>query len=211
MDQVLKVSNLTFAYDANTEFSFPDFSVKSGEQLLILGKSGIGKSTLLHILGMLLKDFSGQYILKGQDIKNLSDRKLTQLRSEYVGLIFQNHHYIKSLSVLDNLLLVNYFNNKPQNKEKAIELAYSLSIEHLLTKKVFELSGGERQRVGIARALMNNPSLVLADEPTANLDDENCFKVYELLKTSCEANDAALVIVTHDQRLKNIIKNHIEL
>ncbi|WP_304237270.1 ABC transporter ATP-binding protein [Jiulongibacter sediminis] len=211
MEDVLRLENLKFSYGVHKTFTFPDLILKQNEQLLILGNSGIGKSTLLHLIAMLLKPESGKILLNGKDTAGLSQKETGHIRAQEVGIVFQQHHFVKSLNVLENLTLVNYFSNKPQNEKKAKDLSRSLQIDHLLKQPIYELSGGEKQRVGIARALMNDPSLVLADEPTASLDDKNCEAVYRLLTESCKRNRAALVIVTHDQRLKSLIPNQLIL
>lgn len=211
MEKVLTTKNLKFSYGVQKTFTFPDFSLGQNEQLLILGNSGIGKSTLLHLMAMLLKPESGKIFLRGNDTTVLSQKEAGQIRAREIGLVFQQHHFVKSLNVLENLTLANYFTNKPQNLEKAKNLSQNLKIDHLFKKPIYQLSGGEMQRVGIARALMNEPSLVLADEPTASLDDKNCEAVYHLLTENCLQNKAALVIVTHDHRLKDLIPNQLIL
>ena len=211
MEEVLSVRNLKFSYGVQKTFTFPDFKLKQNEQLLILGNSGVGKSTLLHLLALLLKPESGKILLRDQEISALSLRETSIIRAKEIGIVFQQHHFVKSLNVLENLTLANYFTRKSQDYHKAKEISENLKIDHLLKRPVYKLSGGELQRAGIARALMNKPSLVLADEPTASLDDKNCESVYKLLTENCRKNNAALVIVTHDQRLKNLISNQLTL
>jgi lipoprotein-releasing system ATP-binding protein len=203
--------NLTFQYNAQKQFSFPDFSCNPKETLLILGNSGRGKTTLLHLLALILPPKSGSIIINGKDVANLSPSAATKARAENIGIIYQKSHFVASLSVLDNLLLANYLADKKQSTERAEELAQSLGFAEHLHKKTSQLSQGEQQRVSIARALMNNPSVVLADEPTSNLDDENCEKVIQLLDNQADKIGAALIIVTHDQRLKDRFQNRIFL
>lgn len=208
---MLACSELSFSYDAKKTFNFPSFSCEKGETLLILGNSGTGKTTLLHLLALLLKPNSGSIKIKEKELALLTAKDASQMRANHLGIIYQKPHFVNSLNVLDNLLLANYLADKKQSKTQARNLAQNLGISELLDKNTSILSGGEQQRVSIARALMNNPDLILADEPTSNLDDENCNKVIELLENQSKNIGAALVIVTHDQRLKDNFKNIITL
>jgi putative ABC transport system ATP-binding protein len=208
---MLTVSNLTFAYNSQKKFSFPSFSCAERETLLILGNSGTGKTTFLHLLALLLRPESGSIKINNQEFAHLNPREATKMRALHLGIIYQKSHFVSSLSVLDNLLVANYLADKNQSKEQAIKLAKSLGFYDLLDKKTNLLSGGEQQRVSIARALMNNPEVILADEPTSNLDDENCEKVIDLLENQSKNIGASLVIVTHDQRLKDKFNNKIIL
>ncbi|WP_373513265.1 ABC transporter ATP-binding protein [Persicitalea sp.] len=194
--------NLTFAYSPQKKFVFPDLRCAEREALLILGQSGSGKTTLLHLLALLLQPQSGEIELNGKSLRNIDVRQAGQVRAQQIGIIYQRAHFVSSLSVLDNILLVNYLADKKQNKEKAIHLAEQLGFDEHLFKKPNQLSQGEQQRASIARALMNDPTVILADEPTASLDDVNCRKVVELLKEQSQSIGASLVVVTHDQRLK---------
>jgi putative ABC transport system ATP-binding protein len=208
---MLACSELSFSYDTKKTFNFPSFSCEKGETLLILGNSGTGKTTLLHLLALLLKPNSGSIKIKEKELALLTAKDASQMRANHLGIIYQKPHFVNSLNVLDNLLLANYLADKKQSKTQARNLAQNLGISELLKKNTSILSGGEQQRVSIARALMNNPDLILADEPTSNLDDENCNKVIELLENQSKNIGAALVIVTHDQRLKDNFKNIITL
>ncbi len=208
---MIQTQNLTFAYSSAKQFSFPDIRCADQETLLILGRSGRGKTTLLHLLALLLSPQAGQIRIGNQDISNLSASEAATFRARHVGLIYQRPHFVRSLSVLDNLVLANYLAGKKSNPEKARELAERLGFAEHLSKKTNQLSLGELQRVGIARALMNEPQVILADEPTSSLDDENCYLVVELLKKQSAHLGASLVVVTHDGRLKDIFPNRVEL
>lgn len=208
---MLFVQNLSFNYPKGASFHFPTIEATADEPTLILGNSGKGKTTLLHLMGLLLKPSGGQILIEDTDVGGLSVKDATRFRSENVGIIFQQPHFISSLNVLDNLLIANYLGDKKLQKEKAKSLASELGFEELLDKKINRLSGGEQQRVGIARALMNNPKVVLADEPTSNLDDDNCERVINLLTKQTEAIGAALIIVTHDGRLKERFAKQVAL
>ncbi len=210
-DTMLACSELSFSYDTKKTFNFPSFSCEKGETLLILGNSGTGKTTLLHLLALLLTPNGGSIKINNNELATLSAKEATKMRANHLGIIYQKPHFVSSLSVLDNLLLANYLADRKESKEQAQKLATNLGISSLLDKKISMLSGGEQQRVSIARALMNNPDVILADEPTSNLDDENCEKVIQLLENQSKNIGAALVIVTHDQRLKDNFKNIITL
>jgi putative ABC transport system ATP-binding protein len=160
---------------------------------------------------LLLTPNSGSIKIQEKELAMLTAKDASQMRANHLGIIYQKPHFVNSLNVLDNLLLANYLADKKQSKTKAQSLAQNLGISELLDKNTSILSGGEQQRVSIARALMNNPDVILADEPTSNLDDENCKRVIELLENQSKNIGAALVIVTHDQRLKDNFKNIITL
>lgn len=179
--------------------------------MLILGKSGTGKSTLLHLLSGLIKPNSGDVVIDGMNINSYSDRALDKFRGEKIGLVFQKAHFVKSLSLKENLLLAQKLGGLKQDS-KAIETTLeSLNIADKINKRASEISVGEQQRASIARAILTKPSLILADEPTSALDDENAFNVANLLKKNADECNASLIIVTHDQRIKEKFTKSIEL
>lgn len=190
---------------------YPNLAVDAGQAMLILGKSGCGKTTLLHLLGGLQRPSEGQVFIHSQDITGLSEKKLDHFRGQHIGFIFQRSYFVQSLTVKDNILLSPYLAKKQADKAQISRLAESLGIGHLLHKLPATLSQGEQQRVSIARAIIHHPDLVLADEPTSSLDDENTAVVAGLLLQLCRENGAALVVVTHDERLKNLIAHQITL
>ncbi len=202
---------LTFSYSPTKKFAFPDLHCNDREALLILGQSGSGKTTLLHLLALLLTPGSGEISLNGQSLRNLTPADAARVRARQLGIIYQRAHFVSSLSVLDNILLANYLAHQQQDKHKAAYLADQLGFAEHLFKKPHELSQGEQQRVSIARALMNDPAVILADEPTASLDDLNCRKVVALLKEQSESIGASLVVVTHDRRLKDEFSKQVSL
>jgi putative ABC transport system ATP-binding protein len=208
---MISSQNLHFSYSSKKHFSFPDLECKNNEALLILGQSGRGKTTLLHLLALLLQPVSGKISVEGIALENISPQKAAEIRAQKIGIIYQKAHFVGALTVLDNILMTNYLAGKTQNKEKALYLAEQLGFADHLQKKTSQLSQGEQQRVSIARALMNDPSVLLADEPTSSLDDENCRKVIELLKKQSSVIGASLVVVTHDQRLKDEFSNQVSL
>lgn len=203
--------DLTFAYSPDKTFAFPDLRCAQGEALLILGESGSGKTTLLHLLALLLQPQAGEISLNGESWRQLSPAATARIRAQRLGIIYQRAHFVRSLDVLDNILLANYLAGKTQDKAKSLALAEALGFAALLSQKTHQLSQGEQQRVSIARALMNDPAVILADEPTASLDDGNCRRVVKLLREQSQAVGASLVVVTHDQRLKAEFPNQILL
>jgi lipoprotein-releasing system ATP-binding protein len=208
---MITATELTYSYGAGKPMNYPALEVNKGDALLILGKSGCGKTTLLHMLGGLLRPASGRVKIHGQDLASLNDKALDFFRGQHIGLIFQRSYFIQSLNVKDNILMAPYLAKKSIAPERLNELTDMLGINHLLHKLPANLSQGEQQRVSIARAIVHHPDLVLADEPTSSLDDDNTTTVASMLQELCRKNDAALIIVTHDERLKQLIPNKIML
>jgi len=208
---MLQTKNLKFAYNEENSFSFPDMDCEKGSHWLILGQSGCGKTTLLHLIGGLLKSLSGSINVNGTEMSSLSESKLDAFRGKHIGIIFQQSHLIKSLNVQENLLAAQYLSGEKQNADKVKTILERLNLGAKLKAKPSKLSQGEQQRVAIARALVNSPQLILADEPTSSLDDVNCTEVVNLLLEQSKESGATLVIVTHDARLKSMFDNKIEL
>jgi lipoprotein-releasing system ATP-binding protein len=208
---MISSNQLRFAYSAQKKFSFPDIHCNDKETLLILGQSGKGKTTLLHLLALLLTPESGDIAIAGKSVKNLTPQEATATRAKNIGIIYQRPHFVSSLTVIDNILLSNYLADRKEDRQKARHLAEQLGFADHLSKKTNQLSQGEQQRVSIARSLMNNPNILLADEPTSNLDDDNCQRVIQLLKKQSAQIGASLVVVTHDQRLKDEFSNQVFL
>ncbi len=208
---MLVTQSLYFAYSSDTEFHFPDISLQEGDNLLVLGQSGVGKTTLLHLIAGLLQPKSGNIELRGTVIHELSSGKLDRFRGRNIGLVFQRPHFVQALSLRENLSLVQYLAGKPHDKMRINEVLKSLGIEGKGENKPYSLSQGEQQRAAIALAVINSPQLILADEPTSSLDDTNCTKVTTLLKEQAAETGAQLVIITHDQRLKDQFENTLSL
>lgn len=178
-------------------------TVEVGEQLAIVGSSGSGKSTLLHIIGTLDKPSGGQVILDGEALYQVSAARQAQIRNQELGFIYQFHHLLPEFTALENVCMPGWIagRNKVDVQQQAQQLLTRVGLEHRLQHLPSELSGGERQRVAIARALINNPKLVLADEPTGNLDANSGETVYELIRELAAQLGTAFVVVTHDHQL----------
>jgi putative ABC transport system ATP-binding protein len=208
---MLKTNNLQYAHDTKQTLFFPDIHCNKGEQQLILGQSGGGKTTLLHLLGGLLKPKNGTIIIGETDITQLSGAKLDAFRGKNIGIVFQQPHFIRSLSVGENLLLTQKLAGIKMDKSFVLSLLTTLNVAHKFYKPTTELSQGEQQRVAIARALVTRPMLILADEPTSALDDVHTQEVAHLLTRQAAEVDACLMLVTHDNRLTTIFPKHIKI
>jgi ABC-type lipoprotein export system ATPase subunit len=208
---MISSSHLSYCYPGASSISFADLAIQTGEQFLLLGESGSGKTTLLHLMGGLLKSQQGIIEVNGTDITKLSESALDRFRGQHYGFIFQRNHLISALSVEKNLLMAPFLAGLKQDKERVKEVLNQLGIGEKKHAAIRELSFGQAQRVAIARAILNKPSVILADEPTSALDDKNCDRVSDLLLSVADQNKATLIIATHDQRLKNKIKNLIQL
>ena len=207
---MILTKEVEFNYDNQIFFKFQDIDLKSNENLLIIGNSGVGKTTLMHLLAGLLKSNSGSIKLFDQELSQLSSHQLDRFRKENIGIVFQRPHFVNSLTVKENLQLAQYIANKKDNN-RIDSILKNLNIFDKSNKKTNQLSQGEKQRASIALAIVNSPKLILADEPTSSLDDANCSKVIELLKKQATDFGAQLIVITHDSRVKKHFKNSIEL
>ena len=207
---MISTKGLNFRYNEQASFSFPDINLGKDENLLIIGSSGIGKTTLLHLLAGLLESNSGSINLYGQDISKLTQHQIDKFRGQNIGIVFQKPHFVNSLTVKENLQLAQYLGNK-KDQNRIVDILSSLDILDKENKKPKKLSQGEKQRASIAMAIVNSPKLILADEPTSSLDDENCDRVIKLLKKQASEFKAQLIVITHDNRLKKHFKKSIKL
>ncbi len=204
---LLQVSNVSKHYtDGAVETQVlhsVNIEVYKGEQLAIVGSSGSGKSTLLHIMGTLDKPSSGSVVMLDEDLYKLSSKRQAHVRNSNIGFIYQFHHLLPEFSALENVSMPALIQGKKRKEveSKATALLERVGLGHRLTHTPAEMSGGERQRVAIARALINDPKLVLADEPTGNLDANSGEAVYELITELAAQLGTAFVVVTHDQDL----------
>ena len=203
--EILKVENLCKTYgkgeNAVKALDGVSFSVRRGEFVAIIGPSGSGKSTLLHILGGVDKPTEGRVIMEGSDVYAQNDEQLAIFRRRQVGLIYQFYNLIPVLNVTENITLPVLMDGQKVNEDRLSELLAILKLEGREKHLPNQLSGGQQQRVSIGRALMNAPAVVLADEPTGNLDSKNSQEIVELLKTSNRKYDQTLIIITHDENI----------
>ncbi|HNZ16885.1 MAG TPA: ABC transporter ATP-binding protein [Candidatus Hydrogenedentes bacterium] len=177
-------------------------ALRGGEYIAVMGPSGCGKSTLLNILGCLDKPSGGQYVLGGEDVSQLDDDRLSEIRSARLGFVFQSYNLIQQLSVVENIEVPLYYQGMPEeeSRSRAIEFAQRVGLESRLHHKPFELSGGQQQRVAIARALVNDPLIILADEPTGNLDSASGEEILRLLD-ELHQSGKTVVMVTHSEEV----------
>ncbi|MEM6397012.1 MAG: ATP-binding cassette domain-containing protein [Bacteroidota bacterium] len=208
---MLLTQNLSYQYPNGPSLSFPDLNCKAGSQLLVLGKSGSGKTTLLQLLAGLRRPSSGTVTLADTVISQLSAAEMDAFRGKNLGLVYQQNHFVKALRVGENLELAQQLAGRSIDRNRIHETLHQLDIDHKYDKRPQQLSVGEQQRLSIARAVINEPALILADEPTSALDDDNAKRVLDLLRDRAAAVNAILIIVTHDQRLTAQIEQRIEL
>lgn len=208
---VLRVAGLSFDYGDGELLAFPDCEVPFGQHCLILGPSGCGKSTLLHLIAGLLKPASGHVELAGQRIDALSGASLDRFRGRHVGLVFQRLHLLPALSVEDNLLLAQGLAGMPRDRSRVHELLERLGVAQRAHARPDDLSFGQAQRVALARAVINSPPVILADEPTSNLDDGNTREVLSLLQAEATRSGASLIVATHDRRIRDAFDLRLEL
>ncbi len=203
--EILRAEHLTKIYGKgeNQVAAINDisFSVEKGEFLAIIGPSGSGKSTLLHILGGVDRPTSGKIYMNGQDVYAQSEDQLAVFRRRYVGLIYQFYNLIPVLNTVENITLPVLMDNRKVNKGRLNELIATLGLGGRQNNLPNQLSGGQQQRVSIGRALMNAPAVVLADEPTGNLDSKNSQEIVELLKESNKKYGQTLIVITHDESI----------
>ncbi|UJH67191.1 ABC transporter ATP-binding protein [Allomuricauda sp. SCSIO 65647] len=208
---MVNTSNLAYAYENGQELAFPDIELTPGEHLLVIGPSGVGKTTLLYLMAGLLPPLRGAVSIAGTELNSLSRYEMDIFRGEHIGLVFQQYHFIRSLNVSDNLRLRQSFPKNSNDKQRRHGLTERLGLTEHIHKKVTALSQGQQQRLSIALGLIHRPKIVFADEPTSNLDDANCVKVIDLLKEEAEICKSSLLIITHDQRVMSHFQNQVVL
>lgn len=208
---MISIKSVSHTYNGAQQITFKDWEINNGEQWLLLGQSGSGKTTLLHILTGILKPTQGEVNIDETSIYQLSSKALDQFRGRKIGIIFQKPHLIKSLTIAENLTLAQSFAKLPEDLNRVDEVLTSLGIADKKAAYPSELSQGQLQRVCIARAVINKPTLLIADEPTSSLDDQNAAAVLELLMQQSGINQATLVVATHDKRVKDAFTNTYSL
>ncbi|MEZ5047018.1 MAG: ABC transporter ATP-binding protein [Chitinophagaceae bacterium] len=200
---MLLTENITKSYNNLCILNNASLSIQKGEIVSIVGASGAGKSTLLHILGTLEKPDSGKLFLNNQDMLALKGKQLAAFRNKHIGFVFQFHHLLPEFSALENMIMPALITGENQSnaKQKALKLLDRLNLSNRASHKPNAMSGGEQQRVAIGRALINNPDIILADEPTGNLDTQNAMAIFNLLLELRDEINQTFVVVTHNDSL----------
>jgi ABC-type lipoprotein export system ATPase subunit len=198
---VVELNNIKFGYEKPI-LSIDHFALKIRESMAVLGPSGCGKTTFMHLIAGLLRPQNGSVKINGTDITALSETSVDRVRGQNIGIVFQQLHLVPSISVIDNLLLGQRLARVPTDRPFAVELLTQLGLAHLIEQMPGKLSQGESQRVAIARAVAHRPSLLIADEPTSALDRANADDALGVLQELTYTNASALIIVTHDERVR---------
>lgn len=211
--EILKATNLTKSFGQLQVLKGVNLAIEQNELLSIVGTSGAGKSTLLHILGTLDLPDSGELVIAKKNINSLKGKELAQFRNQEVGFVFQFHNLLPEFTALENICMPGYLSQAEKLKveQYAMELMFILKIDARASHKPSELSGGEQQRVAVARALINNPSIVFADEPSGNLDSENAKALHELFFELRDKFNQTFVIVTHNKDLAEMADRKVEM
>ena len=208
---MIAVRGLAHRYGAVEALRLPEWKVAQGERWLVLGRSGSGKTTLLHVLAGLVHPTEGEVEVSGENLGRLRGARLDRWRAASVGIVLQALHLVRHLSVRDNLRLAQYLGHVAQDDARIADTLAAVGVGDKASRRPTELSQGEQQRVAIARAVVNRPKLLLADEPTANLDDAAAAKVVDLLSEQAARYGATLVVATHDSRVKGKFRERLEL
>ena len=207
----LRIQGLRHAYAGQPVLALDSLHLAPGEQCLLLGPSGSGKTTLLHAIAGLLRPTAGEIQVRGQDLAALDSAARDRFRGRHIGIVFQRLHLLPALTVLDNLRLAQRLGGRPADTTAALGLLDALGLAGLAARKPAALSTGQAQRVAIARALVQRPALLLADEPTSSLDDANAQRGLRLLRSQAQAAGAALLLVSHDARLRGQFDRELRL
>jgi len=210
-DTILSSVGLSYQYPQSVKLDFPDIHIAKNQHSLLLGDSGSGKTTLLHLLSGLSKPTTGEVHLMGQSLYTMNGTTLDAFRAKNLGFIFQEAHLLRNLTVTENIKLAQSLAKNPVDEQTIIELLDYLQLKEKAQVLPSQLSRGQKQRVAIARAVVNRPGLLLADEPTASLDDKNTDLVLKLLFNIASAYGSTLLIATHDKRIKDQFANSYQL
>ena len=210
-NEILRLENIEKYYSGSVDklhiIRNLNLSVEEGEFISILGRSGSGKSTLLNVIGLLDKIDGGKIFIDGKEVDVLSDSEKDRLKNKMLGFVFQFHYLLPEFTALENVMLpalIDDFSNKSEIEKRAMELLKSVGLEERVHHKPSQLSGGEKQRVAIARALINSPKILLADEPTGNLDEETSETIFNILRNINKNRKQTIIVVTHSKDLAQI-------
>ena len=216
--EILKLENVEKKYSGSVEelhiINNLSFSVEEGEFISILGRSGSGKSTLLNIMGLLDRVDGGKIFIGGQEVDKLSEEERDKIKNQMIGFVFQFHYLLPEFTALENVMLpalLNNFDKKLEIEKRAKELLEKVGLEERKNHKPSQLSGGEKQRVAIARAFINSPKILLADEPTGNLDEETSEMIFKILKDINKKEKQTIIVVTHSKDLAEISDRQVYL
>ena len=211
MNKILELKNINKTYKGTSEtlhiLKDLDLVINEGEFVSIIGKSGSGKSTLLNVIGLLDSIDEGEIYIHGEKVDRNNHQKIDLLKNRDIGFVFQFHYLLPEFTALENVMLpalLNNFNDKKNIEEKAKKILDSVGLKERYNHKPNQLSGGEKQRVAIARALINDPKIILADEPTGNLDEETSNEIHNLFRKINRENNQTIIVVTHSRELANI-------
>jgi putative ABC transport system ATP-binding protein len=209
---MIRIEGLRFGYRNGEDFlRLDEFVLEPERNILVVGPSGCGKTTLLHLIAGLLLPVSGRIIVDGQELAELSPAARDRFRGQHIGVVLQQFHLLPTLTAMQNLLVAQTIAGLPADRAAAHSMLDALDVDERVNAYPHELSVGQQQRVAIARALVNRPKLLLADEPTSNLDDESCAVVADLLLGAAQRQGVSLLIATHDSRLKSRIPRQLAL
>ena len=210
---MLKAEGLVKSYGSLGVLKGVDLEIRKGEVVSIVGASGAGKSTLLHVIGTLDRPDSGQIILNGQSILTRSDKELAAIRNKSIGFVFQFHNLLPEFTALENVCIPGFIAGRPEKevRDEALTLLTRLGLKDRIDHKPSQLSGGEQQRVSVARALINNPDVVLADEPSGNLDSKHAEDLHNLFFELRDELNQTFVLVTHNMDLANMADRKLEI
>jgi lipoprotein-releasing system ATP-binding protein len=210
---MIKANNIHFSYGNLKVLKGLDLHIQKGELVSVVGASGAGKTTLLQLLGTLDKIQEGSLVINGRETKNLSEKDVSKFRNQEIGFVFQFHNLLNEFTALENVCLPAYLNGIPKKdaERKGLELLNLLGLSNRTEHKTDELSGGEQQRVAVARALINSPSILLADEPSGNLDSKNADELHQLFLKLNKEQGQTIVVITHNDVLADLADRKLEM
>lgn len=216
MASIIELFQIQKTYEQQSDYalSIPQLTIQNGEFVSIMGPSGSGKSTFINILGLLDTAYQGTYQLNGTNVKQISsDWKLSRLRNQYIGFVFQNFKLLRNYTVIDNINLPHIYSKKPftSYKKKILNILEQVGLQDQASKYPTQLSGGQQQRVSIARSLINDPKIIIADEPTGALDSETSLKIMQLMKKLHDQQHKTIIIVTHSKMVAEFADRIIKI